>query len=127
MFAVVQKIFGFAFTIAWIRGAGILAFRWRAKQRAYLGRFPPVDAFPLDAPLDRFLGMNPFGKDAGALREAAWQQQRDPELERLRREVWCSYRAIVLWAFGLPVVVFGTILRLTITGVLLRSSTQHVR
>lgn len=118
MFAVVQQIFPFVFIIVWIGGTLILAIRWRAKQRRYLGRFPPVNGFPLDAPLERFMGMNPLGPAARAMRKAAWQRQGEPDLEELRQEMTRSYGAVVLWIFLVPFVTAAVLLVLTIVGLI---------
>ena len=47
------------------------------------------------------------GPEAQAIADAAWTRQDDPELERLRREVWRKNRHIVYWVFGFPVLAIG--------------------
>jgi hypothetical protein len=110
-----QQIFPYVVVILWVGGALVLFSRARVKQRAYLRRFPPVDGFPLDAPLDRFMGMNPIGAAACTIRRAAWQRQTDPELERLRREAGQRTLAFALWVVLSPLLAFGVVALLVLT------------
>jgi hypothetical protein len=43
-----QNLLFAAFLITWFGGMAVGFFRYRAKQRAYLHRFPPVEGVPLD-------------------------------------------------------------------------------
>ncbi len=45
------------------------------------------------------------------------QRQSDPELERLRREVVRRALYFYLWWLGFPILVFGVVVLLTVTGV----------
>jgi hypothetical protein len=101
-FEVLQNIFFAAVVIPWI-GVGIaLYFRYRSKQRNYLKRFPPVEGISLDT----YFPSDPR-RVLQAINRAMRQRQDDPELERMRREMWRSYRTIVVWVFGFPLVAFG--------------------
>lgn len=44
------------------------------------------------------------------------QRQPEPELERLRRELWRRYRYMVLWVLGFPIIVFAPVVLLIVTG-----------
>jgi len=45
-----------------------------------------------------------------------WRQQDDPELERLRREMWRRFGLVVLWGAGFPFLTFSAITLLILTG-----------
>lgn len=112
MFAVLQQIFPCAFGITWAGVTAILYFRFRAKQRAYLHEFPSVAGVPLDM----FIGGNPLGAVARAVYQAMWQHQPDPQLERLRHEMWRRYVYIALWVLGFPLLTYGAVALLIVTG-----------
>ena len=98
----------------WAAGAVTLYFRTRAKQVAYLKRFPPVEGVPLDMAV----GGNPFGAISRAIWNAMLNSQTDPELEQLRREIWRRFLNLALWIFGFPLLTFGGAALLIATGVI---------
>lgn len=51
-----------------------------------------------------------------AVVQAMRQRQPEPELERLRRELWRRYRYMVLWVLGFPIIVFAPVVLLIVTG-----------
>src|SRR5260221_623723 len=111
MYPMVQNVLAVAFVITWLGGTAVLFFRYRAKQRAYLHRFPPVEGVPLDM----YVGGGPKSVTRAGFR-AMWRRQTDPELERLRREVWQHFIYMGIWIYGFPFVVFGAVVLLTATG-----------
>jgi hypothetical protein len=107
-----QNVIFAAFAIAWFGGAAIPGFRFRAKQRAYLHRFPPGEGVPLDM----YAGLGPPSVKSAVVR-ALNQRQADPELERLRQEMWQYYRRhVVVWIFGFPILCFGVMALVIATG-----------
>ena len=109
----VQRIFPFVFPILWFGPTIVLFFRFRQKQVAYLRRFPPIDRY-------QTLDMVTFGvgNPPGTFRrvwDAQWRKQDDPELERLRREMWRRYGLVMLWVFGFPLLTFATLTVLILT------------
>lgn len=86
--------------------------RTRAKQRAYLRRFPPVDGVPLDMYVPGS-GPRSVGR---AFFQAMRQRQADPELERLRREVRRNGYYIGVLAFVVPLMVMVVFAVLALTG-----------
>jgi hypothetical protein len=100
------------FVAIWFGGMIVLFFRVRAKQVVYLKRFPPVNGVPLEM----FLGGNPFGPEIRAINHAMRQHQTDPELERLRREMWRRNRYQIIWTFGFPLLGAGVVAILILTG-----------
>ncbi len=111
VFHIAQQLFPFAFAITWFGVEAVLFFRFRAKQRAYLHRFPPVEGVPLDM----YVGGGPKSVTRAGFR-AMWRRQTDPELERLRREVWQHFIYMGIWVYGFPIIVFGAVVLLTATG-----------
>jgi hypothetical protein len=106
-------IFEVSYSILWVGGFVVLSFSCQKKERAYVGRLPPIN--PNQA-LDRH---NPFWDPRGGfrrLRDVFWCHQDDPELEQLRREVWRSNGLIFLWLLGVPFLTFGTIALLSLAG-----------
>ena len=95
-------------------GAIILHVRFRAKQTAYLKRFPPVAGIPLTMAG----GGNPFGAVSRAIWQAMLNSQPDPGLEQLRLDMWrrCGY--IALWIVGFPIVAVGVTTLLIATGLI---------
>ncbi len=60
-----------------------------------------------------------FGNPPGTLRRiyaAMRQHQDDPELERLRREIWRRYSYVALWIFGYPLLTNGVVALLVVAG-----------
>jgi hypothetical protein len=93
----------FAFVVAWIVPLFALYFRCRTKQVVYLRRFPPIDQYrTLD--VYRVGAGNPPGTFR-RINEAMDQPQEEPELERMRREVWRLYRRVMARDVGFPVVM----------------------
>jgi hypothetical protein len=109
-------IFEISYAILWVGGFMVLSFRCQQKERVYFGRFPPSDPYQT---LERH---NPFWNPQGALhnlrrlRDMILRQQDDPELEQHRRGVWRSNVLIFLWFLGVPLLTFGTIALLSLTG-----------
>jgi hypothetical protein len=85
--------------------------RARAKQRAYLRRFPPVDGVPLDSYVS---GTSP--RVRRAVFKALRERQPDPELERLRREVRRNGYYIGVLAVVVPLMVMVVFAVLALTG-----------
>lgn len=99
----------------WFGGEVVLyTFRFRALRSAYLRRLSPIDRYQT---LDLYMPGpgNPPGTYR-RLREALWHQQDNPDLERLRREVWRRYRQCIIWMFGFPVFCIGVAALLIATG-----------
>jgi hypothetical protein len=111
MIDIFRGIFPFAFAVVWSGVGIVLYFRTRVQQAAYLKRFPPVNGVPLYM----VNGGNPFGARAQAIRHTM-RSQSDPDLERLRREVWCRFRLCLIWIFGFPLLSFGIAALLIISG-----------
>jgi hypothetical protein len=104
MYEFLRQIFPFVFATLWIVPTVVLFLRFRRKQLAYLRRFPPIDRYQT---LDMYTPG--IGNPPGTFRriwDAQWRRQDDPELERLRRELWRRYGLVMLWVFGFPLVAF---------------------
>ncbi len=114
VYEVLQRIFPFAFPILWFGPTIVLFFRFRQKQAAYLRKFPPIDRYQT---LDLYTpgGGNPPGTYR-RIQEAMWRQQDDPELERLRREMWRRFGLVVLWGAGFPLLTCWAITLLILSG-----------
>lgn len=98
--AFIQEVLPFILFVLW---GGVIAaqfVRARAKQRAYLRRFPPVDGVPLDSYVP-----GTSSRVRRAVFQALRERQTDPELERLRRDVRRNGFYIFVLAFGIPVLV----------------------
>jgi len=109
-----QNIASLALAAICATGAIILHARFRAKQMAYLKRFPPIGGIPLNTPG----GGNPFGAVSRAIWQAMFDHQPDWELERLRLDMWrrCGY--VGLWIVGFPIVAVAIATFLLATGVI---------
>jgi hypothetical protein len=107
-----QNILFAVVTLSWLVGMIALFFRFRAKQRTYLRRFPPVEGAPLEM---AWPFLSPMRVTREVIRLLS-QRQPDPELERLRRKIWRSYRDIFFWVFGFLVLVAGVLALLILTG-----------
>ena len=107
-----QNIVSLALAAIWAVGMITLYFRMRAKQVAYLKRFPLVEGVPLYMAA----GGTPFGAVAGTIWRVMLNRQPDPDLERLRQEIWRRFRYMALWIYGYPVVAFGVAALLITTG-----------
>jgi len=111
---VLQPFFPFVFAIGWFGGGIVLYFRFRREQQSYLRRFPPIDRYQT---LDMYTPG--FGNPPGTSRKiyaAMWQRRDDPELERLRREMWRHYGYVALWIFGFPLLTIDVIALLVVAG-----------
>jgi hypothetical protein len=86
--------------------------RARAKQRAYLRRFPPVDGVPLDSYVP---GAGPRSVRR-AVFKALRERQPDPELERLRRDARRNALFIGVLAAVVPLLVMLVFGVLALTG-----------
>lgn len=86
----------------------------RAKQVAYLKRFPPVEGIPLEIAG----GGNPFGAVSRAFWRAQLRRQPDPDLERLRHDIWRRFGYLTLWIYGFPLAIAGGTALLIVTGVI---------
>lgn len=84
----VQNIVSLVLAAIWAVGSITLYFRMRAKQVAYLKRFPPVEGVPLYMAA----GGNPFGAVARTIWRVMLNRHPDPDLERLRQEIWRRFR-----------------------------------
>lgn len=117
-----QNVIGFSLAIAWIVVVIVLYVRTYLKQRAYLRHFaheyPYLAGEPLfDVP-----------RTFRAYREVARlgrERQSDPELERLRREMWRRNRSYIIWLFGFPVLVIGVAALLIATGIVTVTSAEQ--
>ncbi|MGO8947815.1 MAG: hypothetical protein ACLQUY_09160 [Ktedonobacterales bacterium] len=103
MYAVLEQYGGYVLAGVWMVGGVILGIRNGKYRSAYLQRFPPVNGVPLYMTWHG----NPFGSEARAIYRAALNRQPDPDVERMRRELWRRYGQICLWIFGFPVLAFG--------------------
>jgi hypothetical protein len=110
----VQNIVSIALVAVWVVGMIALYLRLRAKQVAYLKRFPPVEGVPLYMAG----GGNPFGAVSRAIWGAMVRRQPDPELEQLRHDVWRRFGYMSLWMFGFPLLAVGAATLLIGTGVI---------
>ncbi len=106
-----QHILVAAGVITEFGGTLVLFIRARAKQREYLRRFPPVAGVPLDI----YWGGGPQSVTR-AIWRVSLQRQSDPELERLRQEMWRRVAYYVLWLGGFPILVFGVLALLILSG-----------
>lgn len=109
-----QNIVSFMLMAIWFIGMFVLYLRLRAKQVAYLKRFPPVEGVPLYMAASG----NPFGAVARTIWRVMLNRQPDLDLERLRREIWRRFRYMVLWIFGFPLLAIGTAALLILTGMI---------
>ena len=107
-----QNLLSLGLAAIWATGTITLYFRMRAKQAAYLRRFPPVEGVPLDMAVSG----NPFGAVARAQWKAMLAHQTDSELERLRKEIWRRFLYQSLWIFGFPLLTIGMTALLIATG-----------
>ena len=110
----VQAIVSLALAALWFAGTIALYVRMRAKQVAYLKRFPPAEGVPLCTAG----GGNPFGAVSRAIWSAMVRRQPDSELEALRREIWRREGYMTLWIFGFPICAVGVTALLIATGVI---------
>jgi hypothetical protein len=99
--------------IVWFGGTVLLGFRYRAKRRAYLQRFPAVEGVPLDM----FVSGGP-SRVRRAIYRAMWQRQADPDLERLRRTMWRRLLYLAVWIVGFFLILNGVIASLIAAGAL---------
>jgi hypothetical protein len=88
-----------AFLIAWLGGSVMLFWRYRASQRQYLHRFPPVEGVPLDM----YWGGGPRTVTR-ALGQALRQPQRDVQVVEQRKGVWRRYWYFSAWSLGFPTI-----------------------
>lgn len=88
-----------AFVVAWIGGTVILSWRSNRYQVAYLKKLPPVNGVPLYMLWE--------GRPFGLKWQAMHQPQANPELELMRREARRSFRPVVYWMFGFPMLAIG--------------------
>ena len=97
MYELLRQIVLVALVVLWFGGMLLLGLRYRAKRRAYLQRFPPVEGVSLDmyVPLGGSLRVQ-----SAIYRTLLWQRQADHDVERLRRDVWRRLLSLALWAFG---------------------------
>jgi hypothetical protein len=113
MYEFLQRVAPFAFPILWFAPTIVLFFRFRKKSVAYLRPFPPIDRYRT---LDLY---TVIGDPPGTYRrilDVQLRRQGDPELERLRREMWRSYGLVMLWVFGFPLLTFAALTILILTG-----------
>jgi heme/copper-type cytochrome/quinol oxidase subunit 1 len=109
-----QNIASLVLAAVWFVGMIILYFRMRAKQVAYLERFPPVEGVPLHM----VISGNPFGAVSRAIWHVTMTRQPDIELEQLRQEMWHRFLYQILWTFGFPLVTIGVAALLIATGII---------
>ena len=110
----IQNAVSIALVAIWVVGTIALYFRMRAKQVAYLKRFPPVEGVPLEIAG----GGNPFGGVSRAIWRVMFRRQPDPELEQLRHDVWRRFGYMSLWIYGFPLLAVGVVALLIATGVI---------
>jgi hypothetical protein len=103
VYAVLQQYGGYVLAGVWMVGIILMYLRFRAYQRAYLQKCPPVNGVPLDMAV----GGNPFGEVARAVNSAMNVPQPDPDLEHMRLQMWRRYRHVALWVFGMPLLAVG--------------------
>lgn len=113
MLAWLKQIFPIIVGLLWFGGSLTLFIWTRVASRTYLRRFGSVDGVPLDMYL-YIPGELPNVHHAG--RAAMWEQQDNPELESLRHTVWKRFRYTILWVVGFPLLTFGILFVLGITG-----------
>jgi hypothetical protein len=99
---VLQNLAFFAFMVAWFGGLIALYVRTSVKQNAYLRHFRSAEGYPLDA--YTYVRYSPEGRQ---MRRLMREPQDDPELEKLRREVWRRARYCLIWMFGCPALFVG--------------------
>jgi hypothetical protein len=110
-----QNALFIAFAIMEVGGMLVL-FVWAfAKQRAYLRRCASKYPFLAHKPFYFPLGSVNFSSDR-VLHPLLHQRQAEPELERLRRDMWRSFRYYRIWLFGFPVLVAGVLALLILSG-----------
>jgi hypothetical protein len=114
MYEFLQRIFPFVVAILYIIPTAVLFLRFRQKQTVYLRRFPPIDRYQT---LDMYTpGVGNPPRTSRRIREALWRRQKEPDLERLRSEMWRSSGLVALWALGVPLVAFIFIILLDLAG-----------
>jgi hypothetical protein len=104
VYAVLQQYGGYVLAGVGMVGWFLMFLRYRACQRAYLQRLPPVNGVPLDM----YTGAdNPWGPESRAIWRAMFKHQGNPELEHMRRQVWRRFGHFGLWTCGYPVLALG--------------------
>lgn len=87
MYYVLLKIVPVALFITWLCGQIALISRYCSKERLYVRHFPTATGIPFNL-TD---GFGPWNRHL-AIQDALWQRLADPEVERLRRDVWRCLR-----------------------------------
>jgi hypothetical protein len=109
-----QNIIGFALGITWFVVGIALYVRTYLKQRAYLRHFAHEYPYLAGEPLfDTPRTFRAYREIDRLMR----QRQTDPELERLRREMWQRNRYYLIGIFGFPILVIGVAALLISTSV----------
>lgn len=99
MFAVLNNVVLPVLAGVWVVGTIIFLLRYQRYRTAYLKRLPPFKGVPLYM----YGGFGP----RGVVLRAMGDRQSDPELERMRRDIWRAYDHGVLWILGFPVLGVG--------------------
>lgn len=95
----------------WFGGMAVLFVRFRLKQHAYIHHFENELRFLAGSPLYIPSSAQGVGDALRVMR----QRQSDPDLEKLRRNMWRRYLFIVLWVFGFPVAVIALVVLVKVT------------
>lgn len=105
--------FFLAFVLTWFAGTLLLGVRATRSGRAYLRRLAPLTGVQMTTYADQGWP----GKDRH-VRQAYREAQADPELERLRLEARRRGRLVLAWIVGYPVLVWGVVIVLVVTGII---------
>ncbi len=111
-----QNFLGFLFVVIWVGGIIFLGVRVHAKENAYLDRRPQLDDAPFNP--NQYAAMLTPRRWGGPYWRVVREPQFDPEVERLRQDLWRRTRYMVLWWFGFPAIVTGVMVFLIVAGFL---------
>lgn len=117
-----QNIIFAAFAMTEVGGGVVLFVRTYLTQRAYLRHFAGEYPFLAGEPL--FDTPRTF-RAYRLVSRLMHEQQFDPALEQLRRELWRRNRLFIVWIPAFPIAFFGVVALLILTGVVTLTGTEQ--